>query len=68
MSNTFTDTEPAFLRLTDAAKLLGVSRETFRTLRAKPGFPAARYIGTRPAFARAELIAWVNAQTAPAAA
>ena len=61
--------EPSpYLRQRDAHNLLQVSRSTFQTLRKRPGFPQPRYPGSQPVWSRAELIAWVDAQTAPVAA
>ena len=60
--------QAAYLRISDAMALLSVSRDTFRKLRMKAGFPAPRYIGVHPVFKREELLAWVDTQTEPAAA
>ncbi len=57
-----TRTEPLALSVTEAAKLLGISRPTLYTLLHREGFPAFK-LGGRTLISAEGLREWVRAQT-----
>ena len=61
------DLAPEYLRVGEAARLLGVGRTSFwRLRRDEPDFPKPREFAGAARFKREDLIRWADAQDAPA--